>query len=102
MADPSAAFHELYLFFIDSKDSAVAVRFAIESDYKAVAERCYLIFIANTGHRASLGHEITELVKKSEQLFVAHRIRVVAFDACEFFSDAMMHVGRSFLVDVAE
>ena len=102
VANTSAALHELHLLFVNAEYAAIAVRFSVETDHEAVAQRCHLIVVADACHRATLRNEVAEMVEKSEYLLMTHRIWVFCLDTGYLCGDAVVHVGRSLLIDVAE
>ena len=98
----AAAFHELYLLLVHTEDSAVRVGVLAVSDDEAVRQRSDLQIVADTGHRAALRNDVTEMVEQRENLLLRERIRVFLLDAFDFGSDALVHLARRFLVDVSE
>ena len=101
VAHATATLHELYLLLIDTDDAAVAVGLTVESDHKAIRQRAHLEVVANTGHRAALGHRIAEIAQKFVDVVFRHSGRVLGLDSGEFAGDATMHVVGALFVDVA-
>lgn len=102
MPHTAASLHELHLLLVHAENAAVGVGRMLVSDDEAVRERSHLEVVADTGHRAALRDHVTEMVEQSERLLLRHRIGVVALDALDLGGDALVHLPRGALVDVAE
>lgn len=98
----ASTFHELNLLLVNLDDAAVRVRLAVKTNNKTVGQRAYLIVVADARHRTPLRNNIFEFVEKAKYLLHTHRVGIIAFDACNFRSDAMVHVGRRFFKNVAK
>ncbi len=102
VAHASPAFHQLHLFFVDFDDAAVGVGLPVDAYDEAVGQRTYLEVVAYSGHRASLGDDVAEILEQGEHFVGRHRVGVFRFDAGYFPGDAAMHVVGRELINVAE
>ena len=92
MPHTSATFHQLHLFFINLKYTAIRVCFTIHTNHKTVRQRRYLEIITNPRHRTTLWYDITEVVEQIKQLLFAQRIRIFLLYTSYFTSQTPMHI----------
>ena len=102
MTHAAATLHQLHLLFVQAHDGSVRVGVALNAYHEAVAQRCHLVVVADTGHRAAGGYDISEMVEQTEHFLLIHGVGVFALYASNLLSDAVMHVCGRHLKDVAE
>ena len=100
VAHTAATLHQLHLLFVFLHDCTIGVGIAIKADDKAVAQRSYLIIIADTRHRAACGHNIAEVVKKVEHILRTHRIGILVLNTRNLICQAPVHIDRRLLKDI--
>ncbi|OAV74948.1 hypothetical protein Barb7_01486 [Bacteroidales bacterium Barb7] len=98
----AAPLHQLHLLFVNADNGTVGIRPAVQSNHKAVRERSNLKVIPDTRHRASLWHDIPEMIKQIKQLIFGKRIGILLLDAGNLLRQPSVHVRRRFLINVAE
>ena len=57
--------------------------------------------VADAGHGAALGHDVAEVLQHLVNFLFLHRVGITALDAGDLAGDAVVHVIRRELVDVA-
>ena len=98
----TAALHQLYLLFVDAQNGTIAVGIAVQSDDKAVRQRCHLEIIADACHGTTGRNNVAEMIQQVEHLLSRHRVLIFLLDAGNLVGDAPMHLLGRLLVDVAE
>ena len=68
VAHASAALHQLHLLLVNTHNSAVGVGIAVETNHKAVAQRGYLVVVANACHWASCRNDVFKVVEQFKYL----------------------------------
>ena len=101
VAHTATAFHQLHLLLVGLHNAAVGVGIAVVADNKAIRQRRNLEIVANTCHGTALGYDVTEILQHLKNLLFRHRVAVFAFNAGNLTGDAMVHIVRRQLVDVA-
>ena len=101
MPHAPAAFHQLHLLLVPAEDAAVGVCRILVADDEAVRKRSRLEVVADTGHGTALRDDVAEVVEQFEHLLPVHRIGVLLFDPFDLGGDALVHIARSFFVNMA-
>ena len=71
------------------------------TDDETVGQRCYLVWVTDTGHRTTLGDDIFKVIQQVKDLFLFHRVAVTLLDPGDFPGHAHMHILWRTLVKVA-
>ena len=97
----AAPLHQLHLLLVHAEDAAVGVCRILVADDEAVRKRSRLEVVADTGHGTALRDDVAEVVEQFEHLLPVHRIGVLLFDPFDLGGDALVHIARSFFVNMA-
>ena len=102
VADAAAAFHQLHLLLVHAEDAAVGIGRMLVPDHEAVRQRGHLKAVADARHGAALRDDVAEMIEQFEHFVAGHRVGIIAFDAFDLGSDALVHLARRRFVDVPE
>ena len=97
----AATLHELHLLLVHAEDTAIRVGRIAVADDEAVRKRGNLEIVTDTGHRATLRNDVAEVVQEREDLLLRHGVRIFVLDALNLGSNALVHLLRRTLVNVA-
>ena len=101
MTYAASTFHQLHLLLVGLHDTTVGVGVAIVADDETIRQRRNLEIVADARHGAALRHDVAEALQHLKNLLFGHWVGVFPLDASYLAGDAVVHVVRRQLVDVA-
>ena len=99
VAHTATTLHNLYLLLIYLHYAAIRVAVAAVADDETVGKRHHLEVVAYARHRTALRDDVAEVLEQAVDLFLAHRVWVLALNTCKLRCDAAMHHIGVLLVD---
>src|SRR5660398_27207 len=102
MTHTSTAFHKLDLFLVNFHDTAIRIVQSLISNYKTVGKGGNLIFVPNSGHRASLWNDVFKVFQQTQNLTFRHGIWIFKFYPPNFPGNSKMHIQGSSLIKISK